>query len=71
MFRPSVYFVMGFLFSMLGMGIRAKTFLMMDDEGSKNDFGPAKPKGRSQTRPVEALILFTVSAVFSYGASHI
>ena len=26
---------------------------MMDDEGSKNDFGPAKPEGRSQTRPVE------------------
>ena len=44
---------------------------MMDDEGSKNDFGPAKPEGRSQTRPVEALILFTASAVFSYGASHI
>ena len=39
---------------------------MMDDESSKNDFGPAKPEGRSQTRPVEAFI--TVSAVFSYGA---
>ena len=44
---------------------------MMDDEGSKNDFGPAKPKRAKQTRPVEALILFTASAVFSYGASHI
>ena len=44
---------------------------MMDDEGSKNDFVPAKPGGRSQTRTVETLILFTASAVFSYGASHI
>mgnify|MGYP000881137885 FL=1 len=44
---------------------------MMDDEGSKNDFGPAKPEGQSQTRPVEALILLTVSAVFSYGASQL
>ena len=44
---------------------------MMDDEGSKNDFGPAKPEGRSQTWPVEAFILFTASAVFSYGASEL
>ena len=57
-----------FSFGMLTIGIRAKTFWMMDDEGSKNDFGPAKPEGRSQTRPVEALISFSVSAVFSYGA---
>jgi len=44
---------------------------MMDDEGLKNDFGPAKPEGRSQTRPVEALISFSVSAVFFYGASQL
>ena len=34
-------------------------------------YGLAKPEGRSQTRLVEALILFTASAVFSYGASQL
>ena len=34
-------------------------------------FALRSPIGRSQTRPVEALILFTASAVFSYGASQL